>query len=946
MANADRTTGSGILRREWRELGRLVLESFAAGIVVSLALALAVFIVTTPAHAAPGDPGTGTLYLKEASGNKVASPLLFTDVHMDVSGMIARVRVQQRFVNPTAEWREGVYVFPLSEKAAVDHLRMQIGERVIEGQIKERNEARRTYETAKAEGRKTSLVEQERPNMFTTSVANIGPNEEITVAIEYQETLRYDEGSFSLRFPLAITPRYIPGTPVAEDSGGMGWSPATQRVLDADRITPLVADRHEGYVNPVAITIDLRAGFALSKLSSTYHPMGIEEQPGHRFRLTLAEGPVPAARDFELVWTPDVGAAPGTALFTETKGGKTYALLMALPPSTSSADAPRLPREITYIIDTSGSMEGVSMAQAREALLLALDRLQPGDWFNVIEFNSVTTPLYAAPVALDAATRARAKQFVGNLRARGGTEMLPALKVALQGERTSSLLRQVVFLTDGAVGNEDEVLRLINDAVGDRRLFTVGIGPAPNTFFMTRAAQFGRGTFTFIGDVREVKEKMTALFRKLESAALTDIAVDWPAGTDAWPRIVPDLYAGEPVVIAAQFNANAATGNIALSGRRDGAMWGTLLPAVGMGNEPGVGVLWARAKIDALMDAGRKGAAEDEIRAAVLDVALTHHLVSKFTSLVAVDVTPTRPAGIAASKTALPGNIPEGLTGFDQLPRTATPAPLLLVTGALMLVLAATLAQWMRRPHAAIAACIALMAIATAGADVADAQARTKAPTRNLLLMPGHYDGDVGSFDAPLAQTPDTGWFVLVKDAAGSYVRRIPDAAGGRPAHGASEASSRPLFLRELETATIDNGATLQSALGQLFYLNLPRIALREGPLREVALRRRALMPVNGRAYALALGATSFTLTVNNGLKGRAGAHYVIEVANEKYEYLLDGFGWDSEIQYAGDLDRDGKPDFIVYVNGNNSGTWYVLLSSQAKSGMNVPVAHLTATDC
>jgi hypothetical protein len=477
---------------------------------------------------------------------------------------------------------------------------------------------------------------------------------------------------------------------------------------------------------------------------------------------------------------------------------------------------------------------------------------------------------------------------------------------------------------------------------------------------MTRAAQFGRGTFTFIGDVREVKEKMTVLFRKIESAALTDIAVDWPAGADAWPRIVPDLYAGEPLVIAAQFNANAATGNIALSGRRAGAAWGALLPATSIGNEPGVGVLWARAKIDALMDAGRKGAAEEDMRAAVLDVALTHHLVSKFTSLVAVDVTPTRPAGIAASKTALPGNIPDGLTGFDQLPRTATPAPLLLIAGMLMLALAGILALWMQRQRVAMAACIALMAIATSGIEAADAQPRGKAPPRNVLLMPGHYDGDVGSFDAPLAQLPDTGWFVLVKDVAGSYVRRIPDAASERPTQGrpksgappvgearsASGASSRPLFLRELETATIDNGATLQSALGQLFYLNLPRIALREGPLTEVPLRRRALVPVNGRAYTLTLGTTPFTLTVNNGLKGRSGAHYVIELAGEKYEYLLDGFGWDSEIQYAGDLDRDGKPDFIVYVNGNNSGTWYVMLSSQSSIGMNAPVAQLTATGC
>jgi Ca-activated chloride channel family protein len=923
------------LRGEWRQLGRLVVDSCVAGLVVSLALALAVFIVTTPAHAAPVGDAPGTLYLKEGDGGRVASPLLFTDVQIDVSGMTARVQVKQRFVNPTAQWREGVYVFPLPDKAAVDHLQMRIGERVIEGMIKERGEAKRTYEAAKSEGRKTTLVEQERPNMFTTSVANIGPNEEIVVAIEYQEALRYDDGTFRLRFPLAITPRYIPGAPV-ESGGGMGWSPATQQVLDADRITPPVADRHEGYVNPVRIAVDLQAGFPLAKLASTYHPMQIDEQPGHRFRLTLADGPVPAARDFELAWTPDTDAAPGAALFTETKGGKTYALLMALPPPAASATAARMPREVTYIVDTSGSMEGVSIIQAREALLMALDRLQAGDSFNVIEFNSISAALFPAPVPLDAQTLRSAKNFVAGLRARGGTEMLPALKAALAGARESTMMRQVVFLTDGAVGNEDEILRLVGEQVSDRRLFTVGIGPAPNTFFMTRAAQFGRGTFTYIGDVREVKEKMTALFRKLENPALTDIAVDWPAGADVWPRVVPDLYAGEPVVVSAQFNADAGSGNIAVSGRQGGASWGMVLPAGTSAGAPGVGVLWARAKIDALMDAGRRGAPEPEIRTAVIDVALTHHLVSKFTSLVAVDVTPTRPAGVAASTAAIPGNIPEGLTGFDQLPRTATPAPLLLAMGAVALLLAAMLAWRMRGAGVGAAAMVALLTVAAFGTADADAQARKKSPPpRNVLLLPGHYDGDVGSLQVPLADTPDTGWFVLVKDAAGSYLRRIPDAAG-----------ARPLFLRELELATADNSATLQSALGQLFYLNMPRAALREGPVVEVPLRRRALVPVNGKSYALALGATPFSLTVNNGIKGRAGAHYVIEVGSDKYEYLLDGFGWDSEVQYAGDLDRDGKPDLVVYVNGNNSGTWFVLLSSQSKPGMNAPTAQLTAVGC
>jgi Ca-activated chloride channel family protein len=693
MPQADRVEANGLPHNEWRTLGRLALESVATGLFVSLVLALAVFIVSFEAKAAgAGDPGQGTLLLRDDAGARTAAPLLLTDVHMDVSGLVARVQVRQRFVNPTSQWREGVYVFPLPEKAAVDHLTMHIGERVIEGQIKEHTEARRAYENAKAEGRKTTLVEQERPNMFTTSVANIGPNEEIVVALEYEETLRYDDGSFRLRFPLAITPRYIPGVPVESAGGGTGWSPATQQVLDADRVTPPYVNAREGYVNPVTIAVDLNAGFPLAKLASSYHAMNIVEHPGNRYRLTQEGGPVPAARDFELVWTPDIGAAPGAALFTETKGDKTYALLMALPPTTPDTTAARAPREITYIIDTSGSMEGVSITQARDALAMALDRLQPGDRFNVIEFNSTSTPLFSAPMPLDPATLSRAKQFVGALRARGGTEMLPALKIALAGDRESPLVRQVVFLTDGAVGNEDEILRLVHDKVGDRRLFTIGIGPSPNTFFLTKAAQFGRGTFTFIGDVREVKEKMSALFRKLESPALTDIVIDWPGGADAWPRLVPDLYAGEPLVVTAQFPAGTMQGNVSLSGKRAGALWQKLLPITVGAPEPGVAVLWARAKIDALMDAGRQGAPESDIRNAVLDVALTHHLVSKYTSLIAVDVTPTRPAGVDGIKSALPGNVPEGLTGFDQLPRTATPAALLIVIGFLLLLAAAAMA--------------------------------------------------------------------------------------------------------------------------------------------------------------------------------------------------------------------------------------------------------------
>lgn len=675
-----------------RELGRLVVESVMAGAFISLVLALAVFIVATQAQAAgpSGDVRQGALLLRDADGAKVTAPLLFTDVHIDVTGLTARARVTQRFVNPSAHWREGVYVFPLPERAAVDHLDMRIGNRVIQGQVKERGAARATYEQAKSDGRKATLVEQERPNLFTTSVAHIGPDEEIVVSIEYQEKLAYDNGTFKLRFPMAVTPRYIPGAPLPVDAGGdapSSMAVPTDVVPDADRITPRFANPADGAVNPLSLTVDIDAGFPLARIASTYHPVRIVENAGHRYQLTLAGGTVPADRDFEVTYAPDVGSAPGAAFFGETVDGRRYGLLMVLPPTTRDIAAERAPREVTYIVDTSGSMEGVSIVQARDAMRIALDRLRPGDRFNVIEFNSTTHALFTAPMPVDAKTLDAARAFVGGLTARGGTEMKPALEAALAPPRRDELMRQVVFMTDGAVGNEAELLQLIERRLGDRRLFTVGIGPAPNTWFMRKAAEAGRGTFTFIGDVREVKERMSALIRKLESPVLTDVRIDWPMAVESYPRQLPDLYAGEPVVLTAAFPPGPVGGTLRLSGRIGAASWDASMPLDGGASQPGVGVLFARDRIESLQDARRNGAAEDDIRREILAVALAHHLVSSATSLVAVDVTPTAPAGIVPVTSGVPGNLPAGLA-FDAIggvPQTATPAALEILVGLLLL---------------------------------------------------------------------------------------------------------------------------------------------------------------------------------------------------------------------------------------------------------------------
>ena len=495
---------------------------------------------------------------------------------------------------------------------------------------------------------------------------------------------------------MVVGPRYIPGSALADNlDEGNGRAADTDAVPDASRITPPVARSKTADLNPVSLSIDLNAGFALAELKSPFHSIEVDRLGDTRFRVTLAASSVPANRDFELVWMPKLGAAPQAALFHEVREGEHYALAMIMPQRVGSVAA-RIPREAIFVIDTSGSMEGASMNQAKAALLMALDRLTTQDRFNVIEFNHRTRALFTSAVPVTADTMARAHAFVVALRAGGGTEMWPALDAALGNSRDSGVMRQVVFLTDGEVGNEAALFALIQKKIGDTRLFTVGIGSAPNTHFMTKAAEVGRGTFTYIGKVEEVGEKMQALFAKIEQPALTDIAFDWVGAdkVEVWPLRVPDLYPGEPVIVTAKLPPTlAANAQVAVTGMRGGHPWAVRLPLAGGDARDGIATLWAREKIETLTDAVRFGASPDDIRAEIARVAIKAHLVSKYTSLVAVDVTPTLPAGMSSTKSAMPTHLPEGALQEPTLalPQTATEGPLHTLLGVLGLLLAACL---------------------------------------------------------------------------------------------------------------------------------------------------------------------------------------------------------------------------------------------------------------
>jgi Ca-activated chloride channel family protein len=640
------------------------------------------------------DVTRGSLLLETVSpGVYLPAPLLLTEVELVVRGVVARAAIRQRFTNPTVQWVEGIYVFPLPERAAVDGLELVIGDRRIVGEIAEREEARRAYETAKREGRKAALLDQERPNVFTTAVANLGPGEMVDVVLRYQQEVPFDGSGFELRFPLVVAPRYVPGAPSKDPPTGTGWARDTDEAPDASHVTPRVlapqADpaaglRGEpvGTLNPVRLQVDLDAGLPLERLASLAHAMHTERVAGTRWRLSLAQRKVPADRDFVLRWQPAASGGPRPTLLTEpATGGGVHALLLVLPPAGETAPA-RVPRETIYVIDTSGSMSGESMKQARAALLQALEHLAPEDRFNIVDFDSTARALFPSSKPCDMETLEEARRWVADLRADGGTEMLTALRLALTGEPERDRLRQVIFLTDGSVANERAILDYLAAELGETRLFTVAIGSAPNSWFLAKAAELGRGSFTHISDPGEAAARIGELYRRLESPLARDLEVVWDdPNADAWPRELPDLYAGEPLVVAAWLPGN---GGALVRGVVGDEPWQARLEPQPAPEGSGLDKLWAHRQVTALTDGLHRGADPQEVRRAVIEVALAHRLVTRWTSLVAVDVTPTAPAGQLPASRPLPVNLPAGWEAeavFGRLPQTATPARLLLLFG-------------------------------------------------------------------------------------------------------------------------------------------------------------------------------------------------------------------------------------------------------------------------
>ncbi|WP_041749123.1 marine proteobacterial sortase target protein [Bradyrhizobium cosmicum] len=738
-------------RDEHPMLGRLIklgLFLLVQGIAVMLVAFVALLVSFEPGWSAtteqasllqPGDARSGSLLLKE-DGATIEAIRLGVDVDITVSGPTLRARVTQIFRNPTKDWVEATYVYPLPTGGAVDTLKMVVGDRVIVGDIKERRQARVIYEQARRAGQKAALTEQERPNIFTNSIANIGPGETVLVQIEYQEPVQQSGNEYSLRLPLVVGPRYNPA-PIVQSvdfrQDGSGWGATnSDPVPDRDRISPPVLDPAKNApVNPTSITVHLKAGFALGEVKSHHHNVKVESPDDTTRIVTLADGAVPADRDFELTWKPAAAKAPSVGLFRERVGDADYLLAFVTPPSAEQATQKPLPREVVFVIDNSGSMGGTSIVQAKASLTYALSRLQPNDRFNVIRFDDTMDMLFPTSVPADAAHVGEATAFVSALQARGGTEMVPAMRAALTDKLgDTNTVRQVVFLTDGAIGNEQQLFEAITAMRGRSRVFMVGIGSAPNTYLMTRASELGRGAFTHIGSVEQVEERMRGLFAKLENPAVTGLSAKFSdAKADVTPGIIPDVYRDEPLVLAARLDKLA--GSLEIKGRVGDRPWSVTLPLQNAAEGKGLSKLWAKRKIgDAEVARSLREMTPEDSDKAILALALDHQIVTRLTSLVAVDKTPSRPEGAPLKLSELPINLPAGwdfekvfgerphLTPTQlrerhadagnqpsarrptpaapdaiRLPKTATSAELKMIAGLILIVLALILFVFNRR---------------------------------------------------------------------------------------------------------------------------------------------------------------------------------------------------------------------------------------------------------
>lgn len=647
------------------------LLSFVALSLISFVsfLALSAPQESNPQANAANAATQGALHVVDAKGQpkNLVCPLKHTDVKAEISGFLARVTVTQDFENPFKEKIEAIYTFPLPAAAAVDDMTMRVGERAtVRGRILRREQAQQVYQAARDAGQVASLLDQERPNIFTQSIANILPGERVTVTISYVEILKYEDGSYEFSFPMVVGPRYVPGAATGRQGGGR--LPDTDRVPDASRITPQVAPAGTRAGHDISISVALDAGVPVEEIKSASHQIEIERPAQGSALVRLKDGATIPNKDFILRY--DVaGKRIEDALITHRTADKGGFFTLILQPPDKIAEADITPREIVFVLDTSGSMSGFPVEKAKETMKLALDNLNPQDTFNLITFAGDTHILFPEPVAPTPENMQRAQAFLASRAGGGGTEMMKAIRAALAPTDSQAHLRVVCFMTDGHVGNDMEIISEVQKHP-NARVFSFGIGSSVNRFLLDKMAEYGRGEVEYVSLQDDGSAAARKFYERVHNPLLTDILIDWSGlpVTDVYPQRIPDLFGAKPVILSGRYNA-AARGKIQLRGKTRGRDFtreiAVEFPEAESRHDV-LSTLWARARIDDLMGQDFNGMQRGNTRAdlseTITQLGLEFRLLTQFTSFVAVEeMIVTDPTSGQPRRIEVPVELPEGV---------------------------------------------------------------------------------------------------------------------------------------------------------------------------------------------------------------------------------------------------------------------------------------------
>ncbi|MBI1764307.1 MAG: VWA domain-containing protein, partial [Acidobacteria bacterium] len=615
--------------------------------------------------AAPGKVTQGALQALDSTGQaRGACPLKHTDVQASVTGSLARVTVTQEFHNPYSDKIEAVYVFPLPQNAAVDDMTMRIGERTIKGQIKRREEARAVYEAARNAGQIASLLDQERPNIFTQAVANILPGATVKVTISYVEFLKYAEGTYEFVFPMVVGPRYIPGQPLAQPNPQA--APDTSEVPDASRITPPVTPEGTRAGHDISISVNVDTGVPLDSLKSTLHEVDIERPAPNHANVRLRNQQTIPNKDFILKFDVAGQKINDALLAHRRNAGGFFSLLLQPPERVTAKDV--TPKELVFVLDTSGSMSGFPLEKAKETMRLALDALYPQDTFNLITFSGDTHILFPEPVAATRANLAKAQAFLETREGSGGTEMMKAIRAALDPSDKQDHLRIVCFITDGYVGNDFEIIGEVQKHP-NARVFSFGIGSSVNRFLLDKMAEHGRGEVEYVSLQDDGSAAAKRFHERVRNPLLTDIELDWGGlpVTDVYPQRIPDLFSAKPLILTGRYT-QGARGTVRLRGKLAGQPFVRELQIELPDQQPEhdvLATLWACTRIDRLMSEDfqglQNGNAKPEVREAITQLGLDFRLLTQFTSFVAVEETMVTEGGVPR-RVDVPVELPEGVS--------------------------------------------------------------------------------------------------------------------------------------------------------------------------------------------------------------------------------------------------------------------------------------------